>query len=275
MVLTGNWLYAILIPLVLWFGFLCWKFWKLLRAPKPETVPYETLRSQLTVAGMGFVAVAVGALLLLNLTWTSVEISQYLGQAAVRILSLLWFFPGVLGFLFSSLGSGRIRFLGVGTSLLTGFLWFGLVMGGAISMSPSTVRRPNRFLITDGYVGWVEVKYGDLNAPTFPMDNGTLICRIRDDGLLVTSSLLEAGWAKDEYLYYSEDGSVRPLKETGWGAGGMIWGEGAEWQQTAGGSQPTRITQFFYVGTEEQYHRAVAANESRPFNEAKTNKPAP
>lgn len=107
MVATSIWLYPILIVLVLWFTFLSTIFWKLLRTPKPETGPYEILRSQLTVAGMGFAAGAVGA----------------------RILSQLLVFPSVLGFLFSSLGSGRIRFLGVGTSLVTGFLWFSLAMG--------------------------------------------------------------------------------------------------------------------------------------------------
>jgi hypothetical protein len=129
MVVTSIWLYPILILLVLWFAFLSTIFWKLLRTPKPETGPYESLRSQLTVAGMAFAAVAIGALLLLLLTLSSVAISKNLGSAGVRTLSLLLFFPSVLGFLFSSLGSGRIRFLGVGTSLITGLLWFGLAMG--------------------------------------------------------------------------------------------------------------------------------------------------
>jgi hypothetical protein len=258
MVLTSVWLYPILILLVAWFAFLSRLFWKLLRAPRPDKGPYETLRSQLTVAGMGSAAVAVGALLLLNLTWTSVEISQYLGSTTIRILSLLLLFPSVLGFLFSCLGSGRIRFLGVGTSFLTGYFWFGLVMGAAISMSASITRHPTRFLIPDGYVGWVEVKYGDLNAPAFRTDKGTLICRIPDSGLLATSSALEEGWAKDEYFYYSKNDSVRALKETGWGAGGMIWG----------GSNST-TEQYFYVGTEDQYHHAVTINENRPFNESK------
>jgi len=129
-------------------------------------------------------------------------------------------------------------------------------MEAAISMSAPITRHPTRFLIPDGYVGWVEVKYGDSNAPAFPLDKGTLVCRIPGGGLLVTSSSLEEGWAKDQYFYYSKDGSVRALKETGWGSGGMIWG----------GSNST-VDQYFYVGTEEQYHKAVSTNESRPFNE--------
>jgi hypothetical protein len=272
MVLTGIWLYPILILLTLWFVFLSRLSWKLLRAPRLETGPYETLRSQLTIAGMGLAAVAVGALLLLNLTWTSVDISQYLGSTAIKILSLLLFFPSVLGFLFSCLGSGRIRFLGVGTSFLTGCFWFGLVMGAAISMSASITRHPTRFLIPDGYVGWVEVKYGDSNVPALQMDKGTLICRIPDNGLLATSSAVEEGWAKDEYFYYSKDGSLRDLKETGWGAGGMIWGNTNEWQQSQTESKLRRIDTYIYIGTEQQYHRAVAINEIRPFDESKNDK---
>jgi hypothetical protein len=100
------------------------------------------------------------------------------------------------------------------------------------------------------------------------MNNGTRICQIPADGMLLTSSLSEQGWAKDEYFYYSGDGSVSELRDTGWGRGGMIWGGSTEWQQPASGSKPTQITEYFYVGTEERYHHAVSSNESRPINES-------
>jgi hypothetical protein len=264
MVVTGVWLYPILILLAVWFGFLFRIFWKLLRIPKLQTGRYEALRSHLTVVGMGFATVAVGALLLLHLTWVSVELSQYLGSTAIRILSLLLFIPTVLGFLFSAIGSGRIRFLGVGTCLLTGYWWFGFVVVAAFSMASSIARHPTRFLIPEGYIGWVEVKYGEPNVPGFSMDKGTLVCRIPDSGLLVTSSVMKEGWAKDEYFYYSKNDSVRALKDTGWGLGGMIWG-----------GTNSKDEEYFYVGTEEQYHHAVTVNESRPFNESKTERISP
>jgi hypothetical protein len=131
-------------------------------------------------------------------------------------------------------------------------------MTSAIATGPPTVRHPSRFLIPDGYVGWVEIKYGESNAPSLPIISGTLICRIPDSGLLRTSSSLEEGWAKDEYFYSSNEGSVRALMDTGWGSGGMIWGE-----------SNSTVDQYFYVGTEAQYHNAVTINESRPFNESK------
>lgn len=143
-----------------------------------------------------------------------------------------------------------------------------LAMESAISMGAPLVRHPTKYLIPENYVGWIEVRYGETTDPVLPVDKGTLICRIPADGVLVTSSLLEEGWAKDEYFYYSQDGSVSELRETGWGSGGMIWGGSDEWQQTQSGSKPTQITAYFYVGTEERYHHAVTSNERRPINES-------
>jgi hypothetical protein len=220
-------------------------------------------------------AVAVGTLLLLHLSWIFPAISQRLGTTVIRILALLLFWSTLAGFILSIVGSGRTRFLGIATCLITGFWWFTLYIEAAISMGSPMARHPTAFLIPNGYVGWVEVKYGEKESSPLPRQNGKYTCRIPNGGLLNTSSSLEAGWAKDEYFYYSEDGSVHRLKDTGWGAGGVIWGGSTEWQETSDGSKPTQVSEFFYVGTEQQYHRAVSANEGRPFNETSRNKAAP
>ena len=163
-----------------------------------------------------------------------------------------------------------MRFLGIGTTLITGLWWLKLYMAAAISMgAPALARHPNKYLVPEGYVGWVSVRYGEKDANELEVENGTRICQIPDVGLLRTSSPLEEGWAKDEYFYYSQDGSLHRLRSTGWGAGGMIWGDSAEWKQTSGGTAPAQITQYFYIGTEEQYQRAVSLHEIRPFNESK------
>jgi hypothetical protein len=138
------------------------------------------------------------------------------------------------------------------------------------------VRHLVKFLIPDGYVGLIEVKYGENNTPALPIKNGTFICRIPDSGLLRTSSPLEDGWAKDEYFYYSKDGSMHALKDTGWGLGGMIWGGSAQWQQAPIGSKPAQVAQFFYVGTEERYHHQPASSYERPpFNKSASDRIAP
>ena len=61
-------------------------------------------------------------------------------------------------------------------------------------------------------------------------------------------------------FYYSRQGSLRPLRITGWGAGGMIWGNETGWQQTEHGEKPKWAVERFYVGTEAQFRR----NEARP-----------
>lgn len=120
-------------------------------------------------------------------------------------------------------------------------------------------RHPTKFLIPKAYIGWIKVEYG-RNAPPLEMSNGRYVCRIPASGLLATSSPLEDGWAKDEYLYYSEDGSTEALRDTDWGGGGMIWAGSVAWDP----ANAKQFTQSFYVGTEDQYRR----NESQRTNES-------
>ena len=112
-------------------------------------------------------------------------------------------------------------------------------------------RHPDRYLIPEGYVGWVRVDFGISEAPPVALSGGKRIFRFPADGRLRTSSLFEEGWAKDEYAYYSTRGN-RAIAITGWGEGGMIWGS------FNGG----RSYLFFFVGSEEQY-RANVGTENR------------
>jgi Family of unknown function (DUF6843) len=266
MPLGGKWLGIMLVVLLLWLAFLCRVWWGLLR--QPMTDQRLLVRHRITLTGLGFSIVAVGSLLLLYLSWISVSVSQHLGVTAIRVLAIFLFWPTIVGLLLSAVGSGRKRFWGLGSCLITGLWWLSLAMTSAISMGAPVVRHSTKFLIPANYVGWVEVRYGETTARVLPMNEGTLICQIPADGILVTSTLREQGWAKDEYFYYSEDGSVSELRETGWGRGGMIWGGSDEWQQLPSGSKPAQTTEYFYVGTEERYHHAVSTNERRPINES-------
>jgi hypothetical protein len=211
---------------------------------------------------------AVAALLLLHLSWISVGLSQRLGDTTVRMLSYGLFLSTLTGFLLSVVGLGKIRLLGIGTCLITGFWWFTVATAAAISMGPPVARHPTNFFIPDGYVGWVEVKYAAQNEPALKKKDGKYICRIPANGLLKTSSPLEAGWAKDEYFYYAEGGSIHVLTNTGWGRGGMIWAGRSQFQQMPDGSRSKEAEYFFFVGTEEQYHHAAPLSEG-PFNESK------
>jgi hypothetical protein len=245
--LSGRPLVFVLVLLATWFSLLCAVAWKAYRTRKSGP-----RRNYLTIAGISCAAVAVGALLALHLTWISPDLSQGLGVGTIRILALLLFWPMLVGLVLNIGGTGRIRFFGLATCLAMGLWWFTLAMGSAISMGAPIARHPTRFLIPKGYIGWIKIEYG-RNAPPLQMSNGKYICRIPAAGLLATSSPLEEGWAKDEYSYYSEEGSTEVLPDTGWGGGGMIWAGSIGVDSTS----PKQFTETFYVGREDQYHHSV------------------
>ena len=261
MVLSGNSLYLALILLTAWLALLGRTLWNL-AATSPQSKP--DTRNYLTFAGIGLATTAVAALLALHLSWVSVDISQHLGVRAVRILSLLMFWPALAGLLLCTGGRGRIRFLGIASCLVAGLWLFSLSMVAAISMGAAPIaRHPTKYLIPEGYVGWVKINHGEKADP-LQLSNGKYMCRIPASGVLDTSSNVEGGWAKDEYLYYSSSNVLRELPETGWGKGGMIWANRSEFQATQDGSLPSRFTESFYVGTEEQYHRKGNRRVSQP-----------
>jgi hypothetical protein len=113
-------------------------------------------------------------------------------------------------------------------------------------------RRPSRYLIPEGYVGWVRIEFNVEGAPPVPIEEGHYLFKFLPSGLIRTSSNIEFGWATDEFYYYNGD-NRRQIKETGWGKGGMIWGP-ATGSKEIPKQEPTRYEQFF-VGTEEQFKK--------------------
>ena len=259
--INGRALGSAVVFLTAWLVLLCGTLWKLLKTPSPEHKRHTT-RTRLTVSGIGFCIAAVAALLALHLSWVSVMVSQHLGVAAVRILSLVLFWSTIAGLAASAVGAGRLRWVGVASTLVTGFWWLVLFMGTAISMGSPIARHPTIYLVPQGYVGWVKIQHGE-KAPPLEMSNGAYMCRIPANGILQTSSSLEDGWAKDEYFYYSEDGT-RALPNTGWGRSGMIWGGRTEWQLSGTGGRPAQFSETFFVGREDQY-RSDESRKPKPL----------
>lgn len=168
--LSGNSLYLALMLLTAWLVLLGKTLWNL-AAKSPQSKP--DTRNYLTFAGIGLVAAAVVALLALHFSWVSVDISQRLGARAIRILSLLLFWPTLAGLLLCAGGRGRIRFLGIATCLVTGLWWFSLSMLPAIPGTAPIVRHPTKYLIPEGYVGWVKINHGEKAAP-LQLSNGQI-----------------------------------------------------------------------------------------------------
>lgn len=84
-------------------------------------------------------------------------------------------------------------------------------------------RRSARFLVPEGYVGWVRVEFQSSGAPPVPVENGEYVFQIPPSGLLKTSSSEQYGWAKDRYYYDSRNG-VQALPD-GSRDQNLIWGK--------------------------------------------------
>jgi hypothetical protein len=103
-------------------------------------------------------------------------------------------------------------------------------------------------LIPNGYVGWVRIDFKIKHSSALPVEDGYYLVKLPTQGHIQTSSDIEYGWATDEYYYYS-NGKREVLASTGWGEGGMIWGQFNGSRQ--GPDEPPY--QYFFVGTEEQF----------------------
>jgi hypothetical protein len=122
----------------------------------------------------------------------------------------------------------------------------------------SILRRPARFWIPEGYVGWVTVEFEIPNAPPLPIEDGRYVFRIPASGDLKTSSSEQLAAGKREYSYVSERGlAVIPSSTSGPDC--MIWGKISGEGRGVSGS---RKYEEFFVGTEQQFKEK--AGETHP-----------
>lgn len=107
--------------------------------------------------------------------------------------------------------------------------------------------RSSRFLIPDGYTGWIRIEFEVQGAPPLPVDHGEYTIKIPAEGVLRTSSAEQYGWARDRYYYYSGQ-SMRPLPDSGDSA--LIWGK---LNGEASGTSGKQKYEEFFVGTADQF----------------------
>ena len=112
-------------------------------------------------------------------------------------------------------------------------------------------RPPERYLIPDGFTGWVRVEYRQKNAPPLPTENGHRLLTLDAHGAAATSSSPPIGHGKDDFFYYAA-GRRTPLSNAGVCKGGMIW----EVQTMVDERSSIPYTRFF-VGTEDEYRHVV------------------
>ena len=104
----------------------------------------------------------------------------------------------------------------------------------------------SKFLIPEGYVGWLRVEYEVECFPPIPVEDGVWIFRFTGANVLMTSSPMPDGAAERQYFYHTADASDRDLAADFGSGNGMIW-------QEHPGSRGGKMSMFiFFVGTEEQ-----------------------
>src|SRR4051812_49346695 len=109
---------------------------------------------------------------------------------------------------------------------------------------------PSRYLLPEGYVGWVRIDFKMIDAPSTPVEDGYPLYKIPQSGILQTSSDFEFGEGPpDEYYYYSGD-SRRELKDE---LKDGVWTRGMiQRSWTSGGEKPI---EYFFVGTKEDFEK--------------------
>ena len=250
---SGAWLVFIFLLLTAWLVGLTWSLLTGVKSPRLSNAP--KWRRVLTYTGLALCLLSVGGLWLLVLSWISPAVSQRFNDWAYNLTTAVVFYAVAAGFFVGLISIGIRRALTVGTSLVVGLCWFWISFVAGISMGPMVARHSVTYLIPDRYIGWVVVSYHEPTAPPVPIAKGEIVYKFPADGILRTSSTLEDGWATDQFFYYSGDGSLRRLGDTGWGGGGIIWDGSVSFEQPSEGV-PKQFDQTYFVGSEEQFHHA-------------------
>ncbi|HXT61572.1 MAG TPA: hypothetical protein VN696_00915 [Pyrinomonadaceae bacterium] len=68
---------------------------------------------------------------------------------------------------------------------------------------------PYRFLIPEGYVGWIRVDFDAEGAPALPIEEGFYVFKFPESGHLRTSSHDVVESRRNQFFYYSSEGKYR------------------------------------------------------------------
>jgi hypothetical protein len=113
-------------------------------------------------------------------------------------------------------------------------------------------RHPNRFLIPQGYSGWIKTIYNAKDASLLPRDGEYLIHKFPDSGVISTATFCETGWALDEFYFYTKNNSLEKIDPEN-----MIHLQGNSMQYESNG-QITNVEARFFVGTNEQLQNTTS-----------------
>ena len=106
-------------------------------------------------------------------------------------------------------------------------------------------RKSIAFVIPQGYVGWIRVKYNVPNALPLPIRNGYYLARIPANGLLKTSTVEDEGWGRDTFYYVTKTGGETRLPSDGSGPNLLVWGDSGRTNE-----------RMLFIGTKKQFDDA-------------------
>jgi hypothetical protein len=129
-----------------------------------------------------------------------------------------------------------------------------IVAVGLVLLDKSLENPTHKFLLPNGFTGWVEVTYEQPGSPALKEEGRTLIYEVPPSGKVVTASKNVSGTMV--LIYVEQDGRLNEFPTDV----SMIHGQG-----TSGGGRvgphgetetfPSKLT--FFVGTEEQWREAM------------------
>ena len=142
------------------------------------------------------------------------------------------------------------------------FVMLGLILSlqiASVSIHSQTPRRVlrYRFLIPEGYVGWIRVDFDVSGAPPLPIGDGFYIFKFSESGRLQTSSG-DVVDLRNEFFYYSTEGKYR-LRDTGPLEQRLV-------QQEMSGPGPGHLApvpnhyRYFFIGPTDVFQRYQASD---------------
>ena len=118
-----------------------------------------------------------------------------------------------------------------------------------LTPAPDGSKRASKFLVPEGYIGWLLLEFNVKSAPVVPEESDTDVYTFPGSGRLKTSSSGPVDGAPHGYFYYSQDGSLSAIPMDYTTGRGMIWGEYS-------GSAKGQMCMFgFFVGSHEEYEK--------------------
>lgn len=115
-----------------------------------------------------------------------------------------------------------------------------IVIAGVLFALLTHQPKRNRYLIPQGYAGWLCVTFEAPGAPALAIEDGFTVVRFPADGRVVTSTVVEGGKLRDDFSYYSSDRRLPFDAARSLGGGYTL----------SGGANPPGVTYKFWVSSD-------------------------